>query len=107
MPTVIIGSALDVVEHCGVPRFLFTDLPLGNPVGRPWDLAMQRQVVRLALDLLASATRPRTTVRAPVTWKHDPGWRERYGRVDPGKHEDLLKLGDERRKRFAAIKRPG
>ena len=28
MPTVIIGSALDIVERCGVPRFLFVDFPL-------------------------------------------------------------------------------
>jgi len=27
LPTVIVGSALDIVEHCGVPRFLFTDFP--------------------------------------------------------------------------------
>ena len=66
LPTVIIGSALDIVEHCGVPRFVFTDLPLGNPVGHPWDRAMQREVVRLALDTLAAASGPRTTVRAPV-----------------------------------------
>jgi D-proline reductase (dithiol) PrdB len=32
IPTVIVGSALDVVEHCGVPRFYFTDFPLGNPL---------------------------------------------------------------------------
>ena len=25
IPTVILGSAIDIVEHCGVPRFLFTD----------------------------------------------------------------------------------
>ena len=25
LPTVIVGSARDVVEHCGVPRFVFTD----------------------------------------------------------------------------------
>ena len=55
LPTVIIGSALDIVEHCGVPRFVFTDLPLCNPVGHPWDRAMQRDVVRLALDTLAAA----------------------------------------------------
>jgi len=104
LPTVIIGSALDIVEHCGVPRFVFTDLPLGNPVGHPWDRAMQRAVVRLALDTLAAASGPRTTVRAPVKWKDDPGWRERYSRVDPVERERLLKLGDERRQRFAAMK---
>jgi len=104
LPTVIIGSALDIVEHCGVPRFVFTDLPLGNPVGHPWDRAMQRDVVRLALDTLAKASGPRTTVRAPVKWKDDTGWRERYSRVDPVERERLLKLGDERRQRFAAMK---
>jgi D-proline reductase (dithiol) PrdB len=105
LPTVIIGSALDIVEHCGVPRFVFTDLPLGNPVGQPWDRDMQREVVRLALDTLATASGPRTTVRAPVKWKDDPGWRERYGRIDPAEREKLLQLGDERRQRFAALKR--
>ena len=46
IPTVIIGSALDVVEHCGVPRFYFTDFPLGNPCGHPWQPDMQREIVR-------------------------------------------------------------
>ena len=106
LPTVIIGSALDIVEHCGVPRLVFTDLPLGNPVGTPWNRDMQREVVRLALSALETASGPRTTVRAPVKWKDDSGWRERYGRVDAAERERLLQLGDERRRRFAAMKRP-
>ena len=105
LPTVIIGSALDIVEHCGVPRFVFTDLPLGNPVGHPWNRDMQRDVVRLALNTLETASGPRTTVRAPVRWKDDPGWRERYSRVDAAERERFLQLGDERRKRFAEMKR--
>jgi D-proline reductase (dithiol) PrdB len=105
LPTVIIGSALDIVEHCGVPRFVFTDLPLGNPVGHPWDRDMQREVVRLALRTLETASGPRTTVQAPVKWKDDPGWRERYSRVDPVERERLLQVGDERRRRFAEMKR--
>jgi hypothetical protein len=44
-------------------------------------------------------------VRAPVAWKDDPGWRERYSRVDPVERERLLQLGDERRRRFAEMKR--
>jgi len=28
IPTLIIGSAIDVVEHCGVPRYLHSDFPL-------------------------------------------------------------------------------
>ena len=105
LPTVIIGSALDIVEHCGVPRFVFTDLPLGNPVGHPWNRDMQREVVRLALRTLETASGPRTTVQAPVEWKDDPGWRERYSRVDPAERERLRQVGDERRRRFAEMKR--
>jgi D-proline reductase (dithiol) PrdB len=96
--SVLIGSAKDVVEHCGVPRFVFSDFPLGNPCGHPWNAEMQTSIVRLALSLLETATRPRTTVRAPFDWKPDPEWRERYGRVRPEDRERLLALGDARRK---------
>jgi len=95
--TVIIGSARDIVEHCGVPRFLFTDFPLGNPCGKPWDVEMQRRVVGFALDLLESATCPRTTVQAPFVWSEDASWRERYGRVDPSQAETLRRMGEARR----------
>jgi len=103
IPTVIIGSALDVVEHCGVARFLFTDFPLGNPCGHPWDRAMQEAIVRQAIGLLETADRPRTTVKAPFGWKaSDPEWRARYGRVDPADRAKLLALGEERRRRRSA-----
>ena len=105
IPTVIVGSALDIVEYCGVPRFLFTDFPLGNPCGHPWDRAMQEAIVRQAIGLLETATVPRTTVKAPFGWKQsDPGWRARYGRVDPAARERLMALGEERRRRMAGMK---
>jgi len=105
IPTVIIGSARDVVEYCGVPRFLFTDFPLGNPCGHPWDREMQEKIVRQALDLLANAAGPRTTVKAPFAWKaSDPEWRARYGRVDPAERERLLAIGEERRRQKAEAK---
>lgn len=98
IPTVIIGSALDIVEHCGVPRFVFSDFPLGNPCGHPWDREMQLATLRLALDTLETATAPRTTVRSPFQWKaEDPEWRDRYNRVRPEDRERLLAIGDARR----------
>jgi D-proline reductase (dithiol) PrdB len=106
IPTVIIGSARDVVEHCGVPRFLFADFPLGNPCGHPWDRGMQEAIVRQALGLFDRAKAPRTTEQAPFAWKaEDPGWRARYGRVDPAERARLLALGDERRRRQKESKR--
>jgi hypothetical protein len=97
LPTVIMGSARDVVEHCGVPRFLFTDFPLGNPCGKPWDVEMQNRIVGLALDLLESATLPRTTVQTPFIWSEDSTWRESYARVDSSQAEKLREIGERRR----------
>ena len=106
IPTVIIGSALDVVEHCGVPRFYFTDFPLGNPCGHPWARDMQREIMRHALTLFETSKAPRTTVKSPFTWNEEGTvWRARYGRVNPDDRERLLKLGDERRMRQAKAKR--
>src|SRR5471030_3336213 len=107
MPTVIIGSALDIVEHCGVPRLLFTDFPLGNPCGPPWRRDLQRSIVTQAIGLLVSAERPRTTIRSPIEWPGDDPWRPRYGRVTEAERERLLALGEERRKRQASQKPSG
>lgn len=78
IPTVVIGCAKDIVEHCGVPRFLFSDFPLGNPCGRPFDSAMQREILLLAFTVLESARLPRTTVQTPFVWDHDHRWKQRY-----------------------------
>ena len=37
---------------CGVPRFLFSDFPLGNAAGRPNDPASQTFTLELALRIL-------------------------------------------------------
>jgi hypothetical protein len=110
LPTVVVGSARDIVEHCGVPRFLFSDFPLGNPCGHPWDRTMQRATVRLALGLLETATAPRTTLRSPYAWHNGEAWRTNYNRVsdDPAERERLLRIGDERRrKRGQAARQDG
>jgi hypothetical protein len=77
VPTVMFGCARDIVEHCGVPRFVFTDFPLGNPTGRPFDPASQRHILDLGLELLETATGPRTTVRSPYEWSADTTWKDR------------------------------
>jgi hypothetical protein len=99
IPTVVVGSARDIVEHCGVARFLFSDFPLGNPCGHPWNPDMQSAIVRHALSLLESAAAPRTTLRAPFEWKPDREWRERYNRVRPEDRDRLLAVGAARRER--------
>jgi hypothetical protein len=75
IPTVVFGCARDIVEHCGVPRFVFTDFPLGNPTGRPFDPASQRHILSLGLDLLERAIAPRTTIQSPYEWSADATWK--------------------------------
>lgn len=95
--TLVLGCARDIVEYCGVPRFLFTDFPLGNPCGKPWDKDMQRQIVEMALELLEDATGPRTTVQTPFLWSDDPDWKEAYMKVDASNLDRLRRMGEERR----------
>jgi len=95
--TVVIGSARDIVEECGVARFLFSDFPLGNPCGKPYDVAMQRAIVGMALDLLESARLPRTTVQTPFAFGDDESWKQNYARIDPERIESLRRAGERRR----------
>ncbi len=95
--TVVLGSALDIVEHCGVPRFAFTDFPLGNPCGRPWNHAMQGQVVASAMALFETAAGPRTTVRLPYRWGGDESWRDNYMAIRDADLKALHQQGEARR----------
>ena len=105
IPTVVLGSARDIVEECGVARFAFVDFPLGNPCGKPDDAAMQRRIVSLAVNVLESATVPRTTVQAPEVWDSaDDGWRDRFMRVDDSNRAALAAAGERRRATQARTK---
>ncbi len=80
--TVVMGCAKDIVEYVGVPRFLFSDFPLGNSAGRPHDVASQSFTLELALRVLETAPAPRTTVQSPLRWSDDPSWKLDYSNID-------------------------
>ena len=90
--TVILGAALDIVEHCGVPRLLFSDLPLGHAAGLPYDVASQDSTLQAALALLNQATQARTTVRNSVRWPGDPDWKRHYLSIAGLSTEDIARL---------------
>jgi hypothetical protein len=75
------GCAKDIVEYCGVPRFLFSDFPLGNPTGRPRDPQSQAVTLELALRVLESAPGPRTTMQSPLRWSADPSWKLDFSNI--------------------------
>jgi D-proline reductase (dithiol) PrdB len=108
LPTVVVGSARDIVEECGVPRFLFTDFPLGNPVGKPGDVDMQRAIVTMSIELLERAWTPRTTIQTPFVWDPaDEGWRAQFMRVDDDNRAALAAAGEQRRQDQAAARAEG
>jgi D-proline reductase (dithiol) PrdB len=92
IPTVIMGCAKDIVEHAGVPRFLFSDLPLGNAAGKPRDVSSQAATLDLALNLLEDATAPRTTVQSPQRWSNDPSWKRDFDNIEALSPADLAYL---------------
>jgi hypothetical protein len=100
IPTVIMGCAKDIVEHCGVPRFLFSDFPLGNQAGRPFDVESQRHTLELALRVLESAPGPRTTMQSPLRWADDAAWKRDYNDLTQLSPEKIA----ERRKEFDEVK---
>lgn len=98
IPTVVMGAAKDIVEYCGVPRFLFSDFPLGNAAARPNDPASQDLNFELALRLLESAPAPRTTVQSPLVWSQDPAWKLDYYNLENLSEQEVARLRDEAEK---------
>ena len=94
------GCAKDIVEHSGVPRFLFSDFPLGNSGGRPFDTDSQTFTLELALRVLEGAPGPRTTVQSPLRWRDDALWKPEYSNIAKLTPEDIV----ERRKEFDDVK---
>ncbi len=103
--TVVVGSAKDIVEYCGVPRFLFTDFPLGNPCGKPYEPVTQGEIVAAAFGLLQTATGARTTVQTPFVWNDTSDWKGNFMKVDASNIEELRELGRQRMLAQAAAKR--
>jgi len=91
IPTVIMGCAKDIVEYCGVPRFLFSDFPLGNPAGRPHDPESQAFTLELALRVLEAAPGPRTTMQSPLRWNADPSWNLDFSNIARLSSEEIAR----------------
>ncbi len=100
IPTIVMGCAKDIVEQAGVPRFLFSDFPLGNSAGRPNDPASQAFTMEFALEVLESAPGPRTTVQSPLRWSDSPDWKLDYSNIDRLSDEEITR----RKREFDAIK---
>jgi len=89
--TVVMGCAKDIVEHAAVPRFLFSDFPLGNSAGKPHDEESQALTLELALRLLEAAPGAQTTMQSPLRWSADASWKLDYNNIDRMSPEELAR----------------
>ena len=74
IPTLVLGSARDILAAGRPPRAVFLDYPLGHSAGKPFDRDDQVSVVRGALDGFATIAEPGTLLTLPNTWGDD-AWR--------------------------------
>jgi hypothetical protein len=98
--TVIMGCAKDIIEHIGVPRLLFNDLPLGNAAGLPNNPAAQDLVAQLAVDMLVEAAAPRSTKQSPLIWSGAADWKKDYSNAALLSTDEIA----ERRAEFDRVK---
>lgn len=71
IPTVLVSTGRDLTELVRPPRSLFVNFPMGNPFGRPGDVAAQDRILRDAFALFDSVTEPGKIVDAPYQWGED------------------------------------
>jgi hypothetical protein len=86
IPTVLVSTGRDLTLQVLPPRSVFVNFPMGNPFGRPGDVAMQRRVLLDALHLAETATRGGTLVDLTYAWGEDftPAVERTLGAMAPG-----------------------
>ena len=71
IPTVTVSTGRDITALVRPPRSLFVNHPMGNTFGRAGDRALQKEILRAALDLAVTATEPGVLVDLPPRWDED------------------------------------
>jgi len=81
IPTLVLGSAHDILVAGRAPRAAFVDYPLGHSAGKPGNETDQRAVVAGALAGFASLDVAGQIVTLPNRWEED-GWRGEASSTD-------------------------
>jgi hypothetical protein len=84
LPTMILGSAFDILQSGWAPRATFLDYPLGHSAGMPFDRADQLRVTRSALLNLEALREPGLIVQLPSRWAGDADWKAAAATADEG-----------------------
>ena len=66
--TVCISTGRDLTEQVKPPRSVFVNFPMGNAFGKPFDVDMQLNILRAALNLAEMAAEPGVLVDLDYVW---------------------------------------
>ena len=72
-PTLVIGTALDIMSKVGTPRAVFVDHPVGRTFGPPHDRARNETVLAAALNELPKFTSRNEIRDVYCQWQSDGG----------------------------------
>ena len=78
LPTLTMTCLWEVSMAFKPPRTVFLDFPMGCPAGKPNDPALQRDILRAALNLAPQFGAPWKISELPFQWSADGGreWEE-------------------------------
>ena len=66
--TVCLSTGRDLTWQVRPPRSLFVNFPMGNAFGRPFDVEMQRAILRACLEMAESCRTPGELIDLPYVW---------------------------------------
>lgn len=90
IPTVVVTMMPAVAEERRAPRVVGVEFPFGHPFGMPGDRSMQRQVLELALRVLAGSPEFGTRVDLDLEWP--VSLREAYRAWQPKEASPIVKV---------------
>ncbi len=76
IPTLCMGSALDILQSVYPPRAAFLDYLLGHTTGKPFEPELQRAILLEALEAFSSLTQPGQIKHLPFRWAEDDSWKD-------------------------------
>ncbi len=66
--TVCVATGRDLIAQVKPPRSLFVNHPMGNNFGKPFDTAMQTDILRRALALIKESREGGILIDYPNVW---------------------------------------
>jgi len=75
IPTLCMGSALDILRSVKPPRAVFLDFPLGHTTGKKDDPELQRKIMVQALDAFGTMTEPGSIKALDFRWSEADEWK--------------------------------